>query len=176
MWYATGKIMLKHTVNWFIFLNSTRLVKAEELEFIMKNQVMLCCVAGSIVPDVLKDHTAIVLWKVRQALSTLWHNTTFEGSTLQQQHCENNNPITYTISIIKTFLLLINNVKIQYNSTSRFTYRKSQELWLQSIKYSHYNKRRKCDSHVQICNTSLFNKSVINMGITLYNNMPNRIK
>jgi len=29
------------------------------------------------------------------------------------------------------------------------------------------NVRKKCDCHVQICNTSLFKKSVINVGIVL---------
>jgi len=35
-----------------------------------------------------------------------------------------------------------------------------------------YNMRRKCDLHVLSCNSSLFKKSVINMGIWLYNIMP----
>ena len=34
---------------------------------------------------------------------------------------------------------------------------------------------RKCDFHVLSCNTSLFKKSVINMGIGLYNKMPTKI-
>jgi hypothetical protein len=38
-----------------------------------------------------------------------------------------------------------------------------------------YNARRKCDFHVPGCSASLF-KSVINMGIRLYNKMPYRIK
>ena len=39
-----------------------------------------------------------------------------------------------------------------------------------------YNTRRKCDFHVPGCNTSLFKRSVINMGIRMYNKMPARIK
>jgi len=39
-----------------------------------------------------------------------------------------------------------------------------------------YNTRRKCDLHVPSCNTSLFKRGVINMGIRLYNKMPTRIK
>jgi len=39
-----------------------------------------------------------------------------------------------------------------------------------------YNTRRKQDLHVPSCNTSLVNRSVMNMGIRLYNEMPTRIK
>ena len=46
----------------------------------------------------------------------------------------------------------------------------------QNLNIHDYNMRRKSDFYVQICNTSLFMKSVINMGIKLYNNVPNRIK
>jgi len=35
---------------------------------------------------------------------------------------------------------------------------------------------KKCDYHVQICNTSLFKKSVLSVGTVLYNKVPNRIK
>jgi hypothetical protein len=35
-----------------------------------------------------------------------------------------------------------------------------------------YNMRRKCEMLVLSCNTSLFKRSVINMGIWLYNKMP----
>jgi hypothetical protein len=38
------------------------------------------------------------------------------------------------------------------------------------------NMRKKCDYHVQICNTSLFRKSVLSVGTVLYNKVPNRIK
>jgi hypothetical protein len=40
--------------------------------------------------------------------------------------------------------------------------------------YEH-NMRRKCDFHVLSCNTSLFKRLVINMGISLYNNMSTTI-
>ena len=39
-----------------------------------------------------------------------------------------------------------------------------------------YHTQRKCDFHVLSRNTSIFKKSVINMGITLYNKMPTKIK
>jgi hypothetical protein len=39
-----------------------------------------------------------------------------------------------------------------------------------------YNKRRKLNLHVQYCNTVLFKKSVMNMGISLYNKVPYQIK
>jgi hypothetical protein len=39
-----------------------------------------------------------------------------------------------------------------------------------------YNTQRKLDFHVQHCNTVLFKRSVINMGISLYNKVPNQIK
>jgi hypothetical protein len=35
-----------------------------------------------------------------------------------------------------------------------------------------YNTRRKCDFHVPSCNPSFFKRSVMNMGIRLYNKMP----
>jgi hypothetical protein len=39
-----------------------------------------------------------------------------------------------------------------------------------------YNTWRKLDFHVQHCNTVLFKRSVINMGISLYKKVPNQIK
>jgi len=36
--------------------------------------------------------------------------------------------------------------------------------------------RRKCDFRVLSCNTALFKRSVINMGIRLYNKIPNKIQ
>jgi len=36
-----------------------------------------------------------------------------------------------------------------------------------------YTMRRKCNFSVLHCNTSLFERSVMNMGIMLYNKMPN---
>jgi hypothetical protein len=39
-----------------------------------------------------------------------------------------------------------------------------------------YNTRRKQDLHIQQCNTALYQKSVINMGIKLYNKLPIQIK
>jgi len=39
-----------------------------------------------------------------------------------------------------------------------------------------YDIRRKCDFHVLRCNTLLFERSVINVGIRMYNKMPTKIK
>jgi hypothetical protein len=39
-----------------------------------------------------------------------------------------------------------------------------------------HNTRGKYDLHTQFCNTPLFQKSVINMGIKLYKNLPSKIK
>jgi hypothetical protein len=39
-----------------------------------------------------------------------------------------------------------------------------------------HNMQRKLNLHVQHCNTVLFKKSVINMGIGLYNKVPDQIK
>jgi hypothetical protein len=41
---------------------------------------------------------------------------------------------------------------------------------------SNYNIRRKPNLHVQYCNTVLFKKSVMNMGISFYNKVPDQIK
>jgi len=41
--------------------------------------------------------------------------------------------------------------------------------------YEH-NTRKNCDFHVLSCNTSLFKKLLINVGIRLYNNMLTKIK
>jgi hypothetical protein len=39
-----------------------------------------------------------------------------------------------------------------------------------------YNMRGKFDLHVQHCNTVIYTRSVMNMGIRLYNRVPNQIK
>jgi hypothetical protein len=39
-----------------------------------------------------------------------------------------------------------------------------------------HNTRRKSDLHVQSCRTSLFQKSVLNTGIKLYNHLPSGLK
>jgi hypothetical protein len=46
----------------------------------------------------------------------------------------------------------------------------------QNVQFHNYNTRRKLDLHVQFCNTDLFEKSVVNMGIRLYNKVPDHIK
>ena len=45
-----------------------------------------------------------------------------------------------------------------------------------NLKIYECNMRRKCNFSVLHCDTSLFERSVINMGIRLYNKMPNKIK
>jgi hypothetical protein len=44
-----------------------------------------------------------------------------------------------------------------------------------NLEIYNYNTRRKLNLHVQPCNAVLF-KRVINMGISLYNKVPNQIK
>jgi len=39
-----------------------------------------------------------------------------------------------------------------------------------------HNTRRKQDLHIQQCNTALYQKNLINMGIKLYNKLPIQIK
>jgi len=39
-----------------------------------------------------------------------------------------------------------------------------------------YNSRGKIDLHTQNCNTALFRKSVVNMGVKLHSRLPERIK
>jgi len=46
----------------------------------------------------------------------------------------------------------------------------------QNLSIHDYDMRRRCDIHVQIHNTLLFKKTVISMGIELYNKLPYRIK
>ena len=56
-------------------------------------------------------------------------------------------------------------------------YFKKNNIYVRRNLYMHeYHTRRKCDFHVLGCNTSLFKRSVINMGIKLYNKMPTKIK
>jgi hypothetical protein len=47
---------------------------------------------------------------------------------------------------------------------------------LENVQFHNYNMQRKMDLHVQFCNTDLFKKSVVNMGIRLYNKVPDHIK
>jgi len=55
-------------------------------------------------------------------------------------------------------------------------YIKKHEIYLRrNLNKYEYNTRRKCDFHVLSCNTSLFMRSVINMGIRLYK-MPTEVK
>jgi hypothetical protein len=45
-----------------------------------------------------------------------------------------------------------------------------------NIHAHNHNTQRKFDLHVHYCNTALFRKSVVNMGIKLYNKVPDHIK
>ena len=86
--------------------------------------------------------------------------------TLQQQHCEkiksHNKYRKYNYNIlitwIYTVILLYSLLRDNLNS-SDYT----------ASNIHDYNKSSKCDSRVQICNTSLFKKHMINMGKTLHN-------
>ena len=55
-------------------------------------------------------------------------------------------------------------------------YKKYKALMAINSDIHNYNKRRKLNFHVQHCNTALFKRSVINIGISLYNKVPNQIK
>jgi hypothetical protein len=46
----------------------------------------------------------------------------------------------------------------------------------QNVTFHNYNTRKKMDLHVQYCSKDLFKKSVVNMGIKLYNKVPDNIK
>jgi hypothetical protein len=45
----------------------------------------------------------------------------------------------------------------------------------QNVHIHSYNTRRKLDLHIQFCNTVLFRGSVLNMGIRLYNKVPDHL-
>jgi len=46
----------------------------------------------------------------------------------------------------------------------------------QNVHIRSYNTRRKFDLHVQFCNTVLLRRSMLNMGIRLYNKVPDHLK
>jgi len=46
----------------------------------------------------------------------------------------------------------------------------------QNSKVHQYNTRRKLDIHVKLQKTEIYNKSVINIGTKLYNNLPKFLK
>jgi hypothetical protein len=46
----------------------------------------------------------------------------------------------------------------------------------QNVHIHNHKMQRKLDLHVQYCNTVLFRKSVVNMGIRMYNKVPDHIK
>jgi hypothetical protein len=54
--------------------------------------------------------------------------------------------------------------------------RKYNDGKTKNVDIHNYNTRRKLDFHVHHCNTVLFKRSVINMGTSLYNKIPNQIK
>jgi hypothetical protein len=56
-------------------------------------------------------------------------------------------------------------------------YKKNYEDFMaKNLGICNHNIRIKLNLHVQHCNTVLFKKSVINMGISLYNMVPDQIK
>jgi hypothetical protein len=46
----------------------------------------------------------------------------------------------------------------------------------QNVQFHNYNMPRKLDLHVQFCNMNLFRRSVVIMGIRLYNKVPDHVK
>jgi hypothetical protein len=54
--------------------------------------------------------------------------------------------------------------------------KKYKESFEHNIRVHTHNTQRKLDLRVQYCNTALFRKSVVNMGIKLYNKVPDHIK
>jgi len=45
-----------------------------------------------------------------------------------------------------------------------------------NFRIQRYNKRSNIDLHTVSCNTALFQKSVVNMGVKLYSRLPERMK
>ena len=45
----------------------------------------------------------------------------------------------------------------------------------QNFMIHEYNMRSKCDLYTQFCNTTFFQKSVLNMGVTLYKYLSSKI-
>jgi hypothetical protein len=54
--------------------------------------------------------------------------------------------------------------------------KKYKDFMAKNVDIHNYNTWRKLNLHVKHCNTVSLKKSVINMGITLYNNVPEQIK
>jgi hypothetical protein len=54
--------------------------------------------------------------------------------------------------------------------------KKYQENVQQNLEIHDHNKRKKHDLHTRHCNTILYQKSVINMGIKLFNRLPIQLK
>jgi hypothetical protein len=54
--------------------------------------------------------------------------------------------------------------------------KKYKDTLEQNVQFHNYDTQRKLDLHVQFCNTDLFRRSVVNMGIRLDNKVPDHIK
>jgi hypothetical protein len=54
--------------------------------------------------------------------------------------------------------------------------KKYKDSLKQNVQFHNYNAQRKFDLHVQFCNMDFCRRSVVNMGIRLYNKVPDHIK
>jgi hypothetical protein len=55
-------------------------------------------------------------------------------------------------------------------------YQKMKGVYGKYFDILNYNPQRKLNFHVQHCNTALFKRSVINVGISLYSKVPEQLK
>jgi hypothetical protein len=46
----------------------------------------------------------------------------------------------------------------------------------QNFEIHEHNMKSKCDLHTKFCSTTLFQKSLLNMGVKLYRHLPSKIK
>ena len=89
--------------------------------------------------------------------------------------------LTCSISYGVSPVLDLRNVNkfnsIQFNILEVLCYIKKHKADLiQNINIHSYNTRINKDFHVQFCRTTLFKKSVVNMGIELHSKLPDKIK
>jgi hypothetical protein len=73
----------------------------------------------------------------------------------------------------------VSTLRVKYSVISKVANNKSEERGgdlKQNLIIHGHNTRRKLDLHIYFCNTVLFQRSVINMGIKLFNNLPDNKK
>jgi hypothetical protein len=78
------------------------------------------------------------------------------------------------VDIFKDYSIL--TVSSLYIREVIYFIKKYKESMEQNIHIHTHNTRRKLDLHVQYCNRVLFRKSVVNMGIRLYNKVPDHVQ